>query len=204
MPRKRGGFFCVICWVCWLWQLLRSCVGGLELSAAQGYTHHAHSIESTSHVDQCVLQLGRTDTARRQLCLCNALQWLFCRWRVQVMVDVYSESDPQKVDLILAYVTQQSTQSGAEGMGQILAHVAALPYKNAAPVRRAPGWNVVFRCCSMLPWWMTRLRSFGRVRFHLASLTPTKKYLAIVRAVTDFLFHFLSQSIYCYNACRPR
>ncbi len=98
---------------------------------------------------------------------------------VQVMVDVYSESDPQKVDLILAYVTQQSTQSGAEGMGQILAHVAALPYKNAAPAQASAWVERSFPLLLDASVVDDPVTQFGRVRFHLASLTPTKKYLAI-------------------------
>ncbi len=98
---------------------------------------------------------------------------------VQVMVDVYSEKDPQKIDLILAYVSQQNEQSGRVEMRQILSHVAALPYKNAAPAQASAWVERNFPLLFEVSTVEDLVTQFGRVRFHLASLTPTRKYLAI-------------------------
>jgi len=99
--------------------------------------------------------------------------------RMQISVDIYSQSDAQKVDLILAYVTQLSGEPSAEGMGVILSHIAALPYKNANP-SAASAW--VQRNFPLLLSGVPGedpVAQFGRVRFHIASLSDTRKYLAI-------------------------
>jgi hypothetical protein len=94
-----------------------------------------------------------------------------------VAVDVYSEHDARKVNLILAYVTQQSGEPSAEVMGGVLSHMAMLPYKYASP-SQASAWvqNSLPLLLSGAP---IEEAQFGRVRFHLASLSPTRKYLAI-------------------------
>jgi hypothetical protein len=98
---------------------------------------------------------------------------------VQLAVDVYSEKDPQKIDLILAYATQQSGQPDASVMGEALAYVAELPYRNASSQQAGDWVRASFPLLLGGVLEEDPVTQFGRVRFHLASLSPDLKYLAI-------------------------
>jgi hypothetical protein len=99
--------------------------------------------------------------------------------RAQVAVDVFSERDAKKVNLILAYVTQQSGAPSAEVMGGVMSHLATLPYKNASPSQASAWVQRNFPLLLSDAPGEDPIAQFGRVRFHLASLSPTRKYLAI-------------------------
>lgn len=98
---------------------------------------------------------------------------------VRMEVDAYSERDPQKIDLILVYATQESGQPEAGGMGEALAYVAALPYRNASPEQAAEWVRANFPLLLGAPLEEYPMMQFGRVRYHLSSLTAERKYLAI-------------------------
>ena len=103
--------------------------------------------------------------------------------RVQVEVDVYSLQDPAQIDLVLAYVTQLDGDPDPTVMSAVLAHVAALPYRSAHP-EQASAWvgaNLPLVFNGTLE--EDPVTQFGRVRYHLASLTAGKKYLSIGEGV---------------------
>lgn len=99
--------------------------------------------------------------------------------RLQVSVDIYSEKDPAKIDLILAYATQLKGEPELAEMRDLLAHVAALPYKNANPEQASSWVQQEFPALLGGASDEDSVTQFGRVRFRLASLTADKKYLAI-------------------------
>jgi hypothetical protein len=99
--------------------------------------------------------------------------------RAQIAVDVYSKRDARKVNLILAYVTQQNSTPSAEVMGGVLSHVAMLPYKHADPSQVGAWVQRNFPLLLSGALVEDPIAEFGRVQFHLASLSPTRKYLAI-------------------------
>ena len=99
--------------------------------------------------------------------------------RAQVAVDIYSRRRVEEVSLILAYVIQKSGAPSADVLGGILSRVAALPYKNASPQLASAWVQQNFPALLDDAPGEDPEGQFGRVRFHLASLSPSRKYLAI-------------------------
>jgi hypothetical protein len=99
---------------------------------------------------------------------------------VQIDVDVYSQKDPKKITMILAYVAQNGSSPAGASMQSVLEYIAGLPYKDAQPAE-AQAWVTgnFSQVLRNVPAEEEPRTTFGEILYHLGNLGATRKYLAI-------------------------